>query len=95
MQLVPKLTRFGIMFRIFSINLANIDRFSYSGVFENRLLSRHRQLKIALRNLRTAYRHYMEDRDVDSWFDMEHSGIKYERRLEKYQNFVEPRPTLK
>ena len=58
-------------------------------------LSRRRQLKIALRNLRPAYRHYMENHDVDSWSDMEHFGIKYGRRLEKDQNSVEPRPKSK
>ena len=58
-------------------------------------LSRQRKVKIALRNLRPAYRHYMEDHDARSWSDIEYYGEKFEKRLEKDQHFVEPRPKNK
>ena len=54
--------------------------------------SRQRKVKIALRKLRPAYRHYMEDHDVRSWLDIEYYGKRFEKRMEKDQLFVEPRP---
>ena len=58
-------------------------------------LSRQHKVKISLRNLRPAYRHYMEDHDVRSWSDIENYGERFEKRLEKDQHFAEPRPKNK